>query len=97
MIALIAAAALISSANAAPLEREDPKDVIAAQIRAQGYACDQPQSATRDPDLSGGEDTGWILDCGDASYKVKLVPDMAATVTKVDKKKEDDQKGQDDD
>jgi hypothetical protein len=28
-------------------ELENPKDDIAAQIRAQGYACDQPQSATR--------------------------------------------------
>jgi len=94
IIGLLAMATLISDASAAPLEGEDPKNVIAAQIRAQGYACDQPQSATRDPDLSGGEDTGWILDCGEATYKVKLVPDMAATVTKVDKKK--DQSGQDD-
>ena len=31
---------------------ESPKDDIAAQIRAQGYACDQPQSATRDPQAS---------------------------------------------
>ena len=27
---------------------ESPKDDIAAQIRAQGYACDQPQSAPRE-------------------------------------------------
>jgi hypothetical protein len=80
-------------AVALALEGDDPTDIIAAQIRAQGYTCDNPKGATRDPDLSQGEDTGWILDCGDATYKVKLVPDMAATVKKIDKNdKTQDQK-----
>jgi hypothetical protein len=92
IVELIGMTALLFSASAAlALEGDDPTDIIAAQIRAQGYACDNPKGATRDPDLSQGEDSGWILDCGDATYRVKLVPDMAATVTKIDKKKQDDQ------
>ena len=92
MIGLLGIAAFVSGASAAfALEGEDPTDIIAAQIRAQGYACDNPKGAKRDPDLSQGEDTGWILDCGDATYKVKLVPDMAATVKKIEQQKQDDQ------
>jgi hypothetical protein len=89
IVQLTGMTALLFGASAAlALDSEDPTDIIAAQIRAQGYACDHPKGATRDPDLSQGEDSGWILDCGDATYKVKLVPDMAATVTKIDQKKD---------
>ena len=39
---------LCLSAHAIAEDVESPKDDIAAQIRVQGYACDQPQSAERD-------------------------------------------------
>jgi hypothetical protein len=75
--------ALLSGAASA-LEGEDPKDIIAAQLRAQGYACDDPQSATRDQDASGPDEAAWILTCEGATYRVKLIPDMAAKVEKID-------------
>ena len=62
---------------------ESPKDDIAAQIRAQGYACDQPQSATRDPQASRPDEEVWLLRCEGASYRVRLVPDMAAQVERI--------------
>lgn len=86
---IVTLAALLPEAGLA-LDGEAPTEIIAAQIRAQGYECDNPKGATRDPDLSQGEDSGWILDCGDATYKVKLVPDMAATIKKIDKTDKDD-------
>jgi hypothetical protein len=91
---LMGMTALLFGANAAlAADSEDPTNIIAAQIRAQGYECDNPKGATRDPDLSQGEDRGWILDCGDATYEVKLVPDMAATVKKIEQNdKTQDQK-----
>lgn len=64
-------------------ELENPKDDIAAQIRAQGYACDQPQSATRDPQASKPNEEVWILRCEGASYRVRLIPDMAARVERI--------------
>ena len=60
-----------------------PKDDIAAQIRAQGYACDQPQSATRDAQASKSDEEVWILRCEGASYRVRLIPDMAAQVERI--------------
>ena len=62
---------------------ESPKDDIAAQIRAQGYACDQPQSATRDPQASRPDEEVWLLRCEGASYRVRLIPDMAAEVERI--------------
>ena len=62
---------------------ESPKDDIAAQIRAQGYACDQPQSATRDPKASKPDEEVWLLRCEGASYRIRLIPDMAAQVERI--------------
>lgn len=59
---------------------EGPVDVIAAQIRQQGYACDKPMSATPDPQRSRPDERVWVLTCANARYRVRLVPDMAATI-----------------
>ena len=62
---------------------ESPKDDISAQIRSQGYACDQPQSAMRDVQASKPNEEVWILRCEGASYRVRLIPDMAARVERI--------------
>ena len=59
-----------------------PAEIIAVQIREQGYACGKAVSATREhPEL---DDAVWILKCDNASYRVRLIPDMAAKVEKLD-------------
>ena len=65
-----------SSQLAIAQDVESPKDDIAAQIRAQGYACDQPQSATRDPQASKPDEEVWLLRCEGASYRIRLIPDI---------------------
>ena len=72
------------SAQAIAEDIESPKADIAAQIRAQGYACDQPQSATRDVQASKPDEEVWLLRCEGASYRVRLIPDMAAHVERID-------------
>jgi hypothetical protein len=74
---------LCLSAQALAEDVESPKDDIAAQIRAQGYACDQPQSATRDAQASKPDEEVWLLRCEGASYRVRLIPDMAAQVERI--------------
>jgi hypothetical protein len=54
--------------------------VIAAQIRALGYRCDEPITANRDAELSKPDEAVWILKCQNATYRVRLIPDMAARV-----------------
>jgi len=61
---------------------EMPAEIIAVQIREQGYACSNALSATREhPAL---DDAVWILKCDNASYRVRLIPDMAAKVERLD-------------
>lgn len=58
---------------------EVPKEIIAAQIRRQGYSCPNAKSARRAGETPL-DDARWILDCDGVSYRVTLVPDMAAKV-----------------
>ena len=61
---------------------EMPAEIIAAQIRDQGYACEKAMSAKRDGERL--DDAVWILKCQNATYRVRLNPDMAAKVEKLD-------------
>ena len=65
-------------------EVDTPAGIVAAQIRTQGYACTAPVSAARDRQASRPNVTVWILRCRNASYRVQLVPDMAAQVTQLE-------------
>jgi hypothetical protein len=61
---------------------ERPAEIIAVQIRDQGYACDKALSAEREQPES--YDAVWILKCDNATYRVRLIPDMAAKVERLD-------------
>jgi hypothetical protein len=63
--------------------RQTPSDDVAAQIRLQGYPCDQPVTAHRDVGVSRPDSAVWILKCRNALYRVRLDPGMAARVTKL--------------
>ena len=80
-VAAVAAAAVCLPG--AVMAQESPKDIIAARIRMQGYACDKPISAERDPALSKPDEPVWLLKCENHSYQVQLIPDMAAKVSPI--------------
>ncbi|TYC64155.1 hypothetical protein FMN50_01490 [Rhodobacterales bacterium] len=63
---------------------EPPKELLAAQVRDQGMTCDSPQSAEKDTLQSAPDEDAWLLHCETATYRVKLVPDMAAEIKKVE-------------
>jgi hypothetical protein len=69
--------------SAAQAAGEAPKDTIAAQIRLQGFACDKPQSAVRDAKRSKPDEAVWVLKCSNATYRIRLIPDMAAKVERL--------------
>ena len=64
--------------------QQDPKDIIAAELRLQGFTCDKPKSATRDTSASIPNETVWIVACENATYRTTLVPNMAAHVEVID-------------
>lgn len=69
-------AALIVPAGA----QEDAKTVIAEQVRAQQHPCGTPEKAVRDEALSKPDEAVWVLTCDNATYQVRLHPDMAADI-----------------
>lgn len=76
----LSAVAALASATAA---QENPANIIAAHIRQQGYACDTAQSAERDRAASRPNETVWTLHCSNGTYRVRLVPDLAAHVERI--------------
>lgn len=89
-VALVVLMAVPCGALAAPAGSDDPKTIIAAQIREQGYQCDQPQSAVRDTQASRPDEAVWVLECEGDRYRVRLDPDMAAKVERLDGKEDTD-------
>lgn len=73
-----------AASPAAAADAETPVGIIAAQIRRQGYTCDKPKSAKRDPAASEPNQEVWILTCEAETYRVELIPDMAAKVERID-------------
>ena len=59
-------------------------EIIADQIRDQGYACDEALSAERDSAYSRPDESSWILECDNATYRVRLIPGLAADVERLD-------------
>ncbi|MCA6121196.1 hypothetical protein J6500_04645 [Bradyrhizobium sp. WSM 1704] len=59
------------------------QDLLAIQLRAQGYACDKPLKAERNDKLSKPDNEAWTLTCSNATYRVSRVPDLAAKVEEI--------------
>jgi hypothetical protein len=76
IVVVVAAATLAQSASA----QETSKDLLAIQVRAQGYPCGQAVSATRDKKRSGPVVSVWVLQCDRNSYRMTLGQDLAARV-----------------
>jgi hypothetical protein len=69
---------------AARAQQPMPAETIAAQVRLQGHRCDEPLSATRDTALSKPNEAVWVLKCANATYRLRLIPNMAAKVERLE-------------
>lgn len=72
---------MIVSAKAA---EEGAAEIIAVQIRKQGYSCEKALSAERSRESSKPNEAVWTLKCDTATYRVRLVPDLAADVQRLE-------------
>lgn len=78
------AVALVVSGDRVAWAQATPSETLAAQLRLQGHRCDEPVTAQQDAQLSKPDETVWNLKCGNASYRMRLTPDMAARIEKLD-------------
>jgi hypothetical protein len=58
--------------------------IVAAAVRDTGHECQEPKSAMPDPENTSVNEKAWIIDCGNATYRVKFVGDTAVDVSVVD-------------
>ena len=82
-VGLMAIACWLAAPLAAKAQQENPGGIIAAQIRMQGYRCDNPTKAEHDTKQSRPNEQVWALQCANATYRVRLTPDMAARVERL--------------
>jgi len=83
IICVVSAAAGVATVQGGVSAQEPTKDLLAAQIRDQGYHCNSPLSAKKDLRRSKPDEAAWVLRCRDATYRIRLVPDMAARVQRL--------------
>ena len=80
---IILQAAVSSSLAVSASAQEPTRDLLAAQLREQGYRCAKPASAHRDLTLSKPDEAVWVLRCETNRYRIRLTPDMAAHVQRL--------------
>jgi hypothetical protein len=73
-----------SAPSGAQRPTETPPDILAVQIRSQGYACGKALSAERDAERSRPDQAVWVLRCENITYRMQLTPGMAAKVERLD-------------
>jgi hypothetical protein len=66
-------------------EEIPPPEIIADQIRDQGFSCKKALTTERESTYSRPDEPVWILTCDNATYRVRLIPGMAADVVRLDK------------
>jgi hypothetical protein len=81
----IIAALITTNAFAADTAYEPPMDLLASQIRDQGFVCNKPESAKLEEGQSKPNETVWVLKCESDSYRMTVVPDLAAKIEKLGK------------
>ncbi|MGY8707997.1 hypothetical protein RAD16_19830 [Bradyrhizobium sp. 18BD] len=84
LVSIVAGAAALGSISSAQAQQqastETPRDMLAAQIRLQGFACDKALGATKDAKRSRADHDVWVLKCSNMTYRVSRAPDMAAKI-----------------
>ncbi|TYL82357.1 hypothetical protein [Bradyrhizobium cytisi] len=82
-IVLFSPLARAQHAPATLVASEQPQEMLAAQIRTQGFACDKSLGAARDKKRSRPDYVVWVLKCTNATYRIARAPDMAAKIERI--------------
>jgi hypothetical protein len=78
---------LLAGGLTGPSAQAEPvQNMLAAQLRTQGYTCDKALGAKKDAKLSKPDDEAWILRCSNATYRIRRAPDLAAKVEVIKQK-----------
>jgi len=74
----------IAFTSGAYAQGEKAAQIIAVQIRKQGYKCGKAENAERDVEASKPNVPVWILKCDNARYRVQVYGNLADKVERLD-------------
>ena len=82
----IFSAAVLTALTGAPAPSHSAEDKLAASIlsdavRVRGHKCDKPQNARREHRQSRPDEAVWLIDCGNATYRIRFAGDTGPAVT----------------
>src|SRR5215216_1541167 len=80
LMVLVTTAIGSSTAQQRSEGEETPAGILAVRLRQQGYRCDEPTGAKPDPARSRADERAWVVRCANASYRMRLIPDMGAVI-----------------
>ena len=84
LVMLPTSTTLPAAAQEGQPNEETPAGILAVRVRAQGHRCDEPATAQSDTARSRADERAWVVKCANASYRVRLVPDMGAVIESLD-------------
>ena len=64
-------------------DRSIDPEIVAVQVRSQGFVCTNPSSAERVDAESTPDEPVYVLKCEGRSYRVRLIPHRAANVSEI--------------
>ena len=82
----VAAAGLLSLIGIAHSQNTPtvtPPEVLADQLRSQGYPCDRALSTEQDVVASKPHEAVWVVKCTNGNYRMRLIPGMTAKVERI--------------
>ena len=74
----------VALSTVAHAQEETAAQIIAVQIRKQGYKCGKAENAERDVEASKPNVPVWILQCDNARYRVQVYGNLADKVERLD-------------
>ncbi|HVJ77149.1 MAG TPA: hypothetical protein VM620_04900 [Hyphomicrobium sp.] len=83
-VAIVGLACVASAGPALAESGDEPiRDLLASQLRDQGFTCSKPESAKQDVKQSKPNEEVWIVKCENDTFRMTVVPDLAAKVEKL--------------
>ena len=84
IVSVIAFSPVMLFCRVAPAQEQGKANqIVADQVRSQGFVCESPSFAVRMTSEWTPEQPAYLLTCQNATYQVRVVPDQAARVIKV--------------
>lgn len=82
--AVIAAVAIATFGGTAPpagAQDNQAVAILADAVRARGVTCEKPKNVRREPKKSRPDEAVWLIDCGNATYRVRFAGDTGPDIT----------------